>query len=275
MMATIVLYEHPLSPYAQKIRILLREKGLPFECRLPRRRGRSGDTPELADLNPRLEVPALVHDGLTVFDSTIILHYLEETFPEPPMLPMEPAARARLRMIEEVCDTHWEAINWGLGEIRFFRRGGRTLGPVLRQAAEEQLGHMYAWLEALLGTSGWLNGDRFGWGDLSALPFVTMSSQFGIGPPVGSPVARWLERGRSRPSVGRTVDEALATIPAMESIADALAAGAFRRQFRDHRLEWMIRSGGVQVVLDGLANNDIRFTETAPFADLGPAAKRA
>jgi hypothetical protein len=55
----------------------------------------------------------------------------------------------------------------------------------------------------------------------------------------------------------------------MESIAGSLAAGSFRRQFRDHRLDWMIRSGGMQVVLDGLAKGDIRFTETSRFADYG------
>jgi glutathione S-transferase/RNA polymerase-associated protein len=263
----ILLYEHPLSPYAQKVRILLREKGLAFEARRPSRLGRSADNPELADLNPRLEVPALVHEGQTIFDSTVILEYLEERFPSPPMMPASPAARARLRMIEEVCDTHWEAINWGLGEVRFFRRGGEALGPRLREAAVEQVGHMYRWLEGLLGSSPWLNGEQFGWGDLSALPFATMSSMFGIDPPTGSAVAGWLQRGRQRPSVSQTVDEALATIPAMEGVADAVKAGAFRRQFRDHRLEWMIRSGGLQIVIDGLADGDIRFTDTARFAD--------
>lgn len=269
MTEPIVLYEHPLSPYAQKIRILLREKDLPFETHLPKRLGRGGDNPELAELNPRLEVPALVHDGQAVFDSTIILEYLEETFPAPAMMPPTPAARARMRMIEEVCDTHWEAINWGLGEIRFFRRGGERLGPRLRQAAVEHVGHMHAWLESLLGTAPWLTGEQFGWGDLSALPFATMSSMFGIDPPSGSAVARWLERSRQRVSVSRTVDEALATIPGMDSIAGQLKTGAFRRQFRDHRLEWMIRSGGLQVVVDGLAQGDIRFTDTARFAGRG------
>ncbi len=266
-MTTIVLYEHPLSPYAQKVRILLREKGVPFDCRLPARLGTGSDNPALADLNPRLEVPALQHDGYTIFDSTIILQYLEEVFPEPAMMPLSPAERAHLRTIEEVCDTHWEAINWGLGEFRFFGRGGETLGPRLQQAAVEQLGHMYAWLESLLGEAPWLSGDRFGWGDLAALPFVTMSSMFGVDPPPGSAVARWLERGRARPSVKATVDEALATIPAMEGVAKAIANRTFRRQFRDHRLEWMIRSGGIQVVLDGLAKDDIRFTDTGRFAN--------
>jgi glutathione S-transferase len=132
---SILLYEHPLSPYAQKVRILLREKGLVFDSQTPAAIGSGSDNPSLAQLNPRLEVPALVHEGAMLFDSTIILEYLEERFPAPAMMPAAPAARARMRMIEEVCDTHWEAINWGLGEVRFFGRGGDTLGPVLRAAA--------------------------------------------------------------------------------------------------------------------------------------------
>ena len=261
----ILLNEHPLSPYAQKIRILLREKGLAFEYQTPDAIGSGVDNPTLAQLNPRFEVPSLTHEGVTIFDSTIILEYLEERFPTPAMMPSAPADRARMRMIEEVCDTHWEAINWGLGEIRFFKRGGEALGPTLRKAAEDQVGHMHAWLEGLLGDQPWLSGGEFGWGDLSALPYVTMSSMFGIEPPAGSKLAAWLARGRARPSVAQTVDEALATIPAMETVHEWIKSGAFKRQFRDHRLEWMIRSGGMQVVLDGLKNDDIRFTDTARF----------
>ena len=46
------------------------------------------------------------------------------------------------------------------------------------------------------------------------------------------------------------------------NVAEAVAQGLFKREYRDHRLEWMIKSGGVQVVIDGLAANNIRFTET-------------
>lgn len=269
MPSPIVLYEHPLSPYAQKIRILLREKGLAFTATTPDAIGTGGDNPTLAQLNPRFEVPSLSHDGNTIFDSTIILEYLEETFPEPAMMPSAPPERARMRMIEEVCDTHWEAINWGLGEVRFFGRGGAELGPTLRAAGVEQAGHMHAWLDHLLGEREWLTGPSFGWGDLSALPYVTMTSMFGIEPPVGSRLADWLARGRARPSVAATVEEALATIPAMENVAQWLNAGVFKRQFRDHRLEWMIRSGGMQVVLDGLKADNIRFTDLSRFAPEG------
>ena len=266
MTTPILLNQHPLSPYAQKVRILLREKGLAFECHTPEGLGSGAANPNLAQLNPRFEVPALTHDGVTIFDSTIILEYLEECFPVPPMMPASPKARARMRMIEEVCDTHYEAINWALGEIRFFGRGGKALGPKLRAAAVEQVGQMHAWLENLLHGSPWLTGQTFDWGDLSALPYVTTSRMFGIAPPVGSELEAWLDRSMKRNSVAQTVEEALATIPAIETLSQQLQPGAFKRQYRDHRLEWMIRSGGLQVVLDGLANDDIRFTDLARFA---------
>ena len=53
----------------------------------------------------------------------------------------------------------------------------------------------------------WLTGERFGWGDLAALPYVTMSDMFGIAPPAGSELAAWLARAVQRPSVALTVEE--------------------------------------------------------------------
>ncbi|MGH7857765.1 MAG: glutathione S-transferase family protein, partial [Candidatus Binatia bacterium] len=113
------LYEHPLSPYAQKVKISLYEKKVPFDTTIPNLFG--GDE-EFARTNPRLEVPSLVDGDLRIFDSTIILEYLDDKWPDPPMLPKSPADRARVRMIEELCDTYYEAINWALAEIRYFRR---------------------------------------------------------------------------------------------------------------------------------------------------------
>ena len=46
----------------------------------------------------------------------------------------------------------------------------------------------------------------------------------------------------------------------MGSVAKLVEQGLFKREYRDHRLEWMIRSGGMQVVADGMARNTIRFT---------------
>ena len=128
----IVLYEHPLSPYAQKVKIALREKGVEFEPRMPDLFG-GGDT-EFQAANPRREVPALVDVAIAVFDSTIILEYIEDRWPDPPLLPTGAAARARVRMLEELCDTYYEAINWAVFEVRVFQRatgdpGRAAAGP--------------------------------------------------------------------------------------------------------------------------------------------------
>jgi|HubBroStandDraft_6_1064221.scaffolds.fasta_scaffold92101_2 hypothetical protein len=62
------------------------------------------------------------------------------------------------------------------------------------------------------------------------------------------------------PSVATTFREFEAASERMGDAAARLASGAIRREYRDHRLEWMMKSGGVQIVLDGLARNYIRFT---------------
>src|SRR5688500_10397809 len=97
------LYEHPLSPYAQKVKIALYEKGLPFESAVPNFLQPGGE-PEFQASNVRLEVPSLIDDDVSVFDSTVILEYLEDKWPAPALLPSTPAERARVRMIEEICD---------------------------------------------------------------------------------------------------------------------------------------------------------------------------
>lgn len=123
----IKLFEHPLSPYAQKVKLALIEKGIPFETAMPDLM--SGGDAAFKDASPRLEVPALVDGDTTVFDSTIILEYLEDKWPTPAMLPATPVERARARTLEEICDSQYEAINWGLFEVggssRFVSSGGR------------------------------------------------------------------------------------------------------------------------------------------------------
>ena len=104
------LYDHPFSPYAQKVKIALREKGQAFEAILPQGIGSGGAAGEFAEANPRLEVPALIHGDVRLFDSTIILEYIEDCWPQPALLPASPAERARVRMIEEVMVRHYEPI---------------------------------------------------------------------------------------------------------------------------------------------------------------------
>lgn len=120
-MSEVALYEHPLSSYAQKIKIALREKGVDFTMLPPEGLGSGEPNPAFAALNRRLEAPVLVAGEDRIFESTIILEYIEDRWPEPAVLPKEPGGRAFARMTEEVCDGQYEVVNWGFGEILWFK----------------------------------------------------------------------------------------------------------------------------------------------------------
>ncbi len=257
----ITLFEHPRSTYAQKNKIALREKHVAFELRLPMGIGAGvALDPAFGQASPRGEVPALIDGGTHIFDSTIILEYIEEKWPEPPLLPADPAARARARMIEDAMDTHYEAIIWGLGEIRFMGRAKGELAETIEANAARQVAAWQRWLEKQLAGAEWFGGASFGWADLSVVPYLNGSAGFGLVPPAGSGLAAWHSRANARPSVAETAKEAAAAIARMTSVGDLIEMGLLRREYRDHRLEWTIKSGGLSVVLDGLEQSNIRFT---------------
>jgi glutathione S-transferase len=255
----LTLYEHPLSPYAQKCKIVLLEKGIPFEAELPDGFGSGRAGGDFVAGNPRHEVPALVDGAVRIFDSTVILEYLEDKWPTPAMLPGDPAGRARARMLEDVADTQYEAINWGLMEIDVFRRAAGDLALALKARAAEQTEGLLNWLAAELGDRPWFNGDEFGWADAAIVPHVIGSAASGLGPKPETPLAAWLANANARPSVAAIVASIRKFVLAAPRDLSVLLAHGFRRQYRDHRLEWMMRSGGVSIVLDGLEKDTLRF----------------
>ena len=257
----MILYDHPLSSYSQKVKIALREKGVAFERMLPEDFGTGQRDTAFATANPRAEVPVLLtEDGSAVFESTVIMEYIEERWPRPPMLPPGPEARARARITEDVCDTQYEAVNWGFGELLWFRRAEGELAATLRAAAVRDTATLQDWLTGRLGAADWFGGDRFGWADAAAAPMVNRSVHYGLGPAPGTALAAWHTRLRERPSVAETFTEFDGATERMAAAADHYRTGGRRREYRDHRLEWMIRSGGIDVVLAGLRESTIRFS---------------
>jgi glutathione S-transferase/RNA polymerase-associated protein len=252
------LYEHPLSPYVQKVKIALYEKEIPFETQMPN--AFTGGPTDYSRLNPRLEVPTLADGDLNIFDSTTILQYIEDKWPKPPMLPDSPADRARVRMIEELCDTYYEAINWGMMEIRLFKRASGELADGIIKRANEQIAGVHAWLERQLDGREFFNGNSFGYGDLSVFPFVNTSVFFGTQPAAGSRLAKWYAATAQRPSAVKCSGAANQSAGAVEQLPQLIESGAFVRQYRDHRLEWMMRSGGSDIVLAGMEKRNIRFS---------------
>lgn len=252
----LVLWEHPLSPYAKKVKMALREKGVPFETRVPSGIGAGATDDGLGRASPRREVPALVDGDVSIFDSRIIVDYVEEKWPAPAISPASPVERARARMIEEAVDTQLEAIGWGLMELRVFKRGDAALRAAMEEKATVQIRGFQAWLARTLADAPFFGGDAFRRADMAVISHMSGPAQ----PDPSTPLGAWFARCIARESVRRTVDEAQASSVGMAQVEQAVKAGLFKRQYRDHRLEWMMRTGGAEIVRDGMAKNTIRFS---------------
>lgn len=100
------LYHYDRSTAAQKIRIQLAEKGIEWTSRIVNTSAgkREHQDPEYVKLNPRGLVPTLVHDGVAIPESQVILEYIEDAFPAHPLKPVDPAGKARMRLWTKLID---------------------------------------------------------------------------------------------------------------------------------------------------------------------------
>jgi glutathione S-transferase len=187
----MLLYEAPGSPYAQKIKIARREKSVPFDVELPESQGTGRTDGPFGLDNPRTQVPVLVDGQTRIFDSTIILEYIEERWPDPPLLPRSPEARAAARMTEDVCDTQYEAVTWGYGEVMTFGRAAGALAETLKSATARQTVVLQDWLSGRLAGAEWFGGATFGWADAAVAPLLHRSVLNGMGPAPGGTLAAW------------------------------------------------------------------------------------
>lgn len=215
------LYTHALSPYSAKVRIALEEKGLPYEeVALPIRRAGIVEKPaELQEVNPRGEVPVLLDGDVRLYDSTVILEYLEERTPDPPLLPKGLGERARARQLEDFGD--WlvaGAVNQLLDET--FRKPDPGLRDAARAAeAAAAIRRAYDRLERALGERDAFAG-VFGAADIALYVPVMIAAFYGVAPDAEGAhprLAAWLERTGARPSVAR---EVAAQTEALRSLAD-------------------------------------------------------
>ena len=87
-----------------------------------------------------------------------------------------------------------------------------------------------------------------------------MASGLGVGPAAQNPIGAWQARANERPSVAKAAGAAAQSLKTMVVGRRRREERLFKREYRDHRLEWMIRSGGLDVVLEGLKDNNIRFS---------------
>jgi len=105
--SVMTLFSGATSCYSHRARIVLAEKGVSVDIV----NVEPDDKPEdLIDLNPYNSVPTLVDRDLVLYDSLIIMEYLDERFPHPPLMPVEPVARARSRLMLYRIDRDWYSL---------------------------------------------------------------------------------------------------------------------------------------------------------------------
>ena len=120
------LYHHNISVCAQKVRLALHEKGIDWEGHHIDLMKGEQTSPEYLAINPRGVTPTLVHDGNPVIESTIILEYLEDAFPELPLRPASALSRARMRVWAKIPD---DGLHAACGAISYAAAGSRNKSP--------------------------------------------------------------------------------------------------------------------------------------------------
>ncbi|HEX2255606.1 MAG TPA: glutathione S-transferase family protein [Afifellaceae bacterium] len=197
----LILYHGWTSSASRKVRFALAEKGLPYDSRPVDIRRNEHHTPEYRRINPRGVVPALIHDGVALIESTFICEYIDDAFPDPPLRPAEPLARYRMRMwcrdvderyLPAVQKHNWQATihpiarAWSDAELE--ERLARIPSPERRQlwyrmarepfteaeleGAMEVLRGLIREMEAALADRQWLTGEALTLADIAVTPYV-------------------------------------------------------------------------------------------------------
>lgn len=230
------LFDNPFSPFARKVRLVLDRKQLGFQAvdGLDRANAR-----ELAAVNGRAEVPALVDGNIVVANSADIVAYLEHAHPEPPVYPADPDARVRARAWERCADSVIDPI---LADISYWSWAERPdqMPDGMKQAAQADLDQIYDGLERDL------NGHEFVCGDLSIadialFPHLSAVRMLGVSfsPGRHPSIAGWLQRMRGMEMCRADLERARAYL------ADIGARNLERRKlfWRGDRIEWVLARG--------------------------------
>ena len=193
------LYDFPLSPYCQKVRLVLAEKDLAYDKTFVDLTKNEQRTQEFLRLNPYGKVPVLIDDDEVIYDSTFINEYLEDEYPHPALRPEPSADRARVRMFEDFADNSF-TVQCGLlyAELR------KSEDLIDQERVQRYKGDLIRVLEFL---DRQLNGqeylvEEFSLADLAFIPRLLSLRQVGVELPSRlKSVTAWIERLTQRSSV--------------------------------------------------------------------------
>lgn len=235
----IELYTHPMSPCAQKVRLVLAEKGLVWQARHVDLPNKENLQPWYLALNPLGVVPTLVEDGRPVIESSIICEYLEDRYPQVPLRPREPYAVATMRLwmkrvdnkLHPACGTlQWPLVmRPGLMKLSEAERT-RLLEQVVERERRERQKRLVQFgldapdvalavrtytdtiddMEAALAGREWIAGDTPSLADFALAPYFQTLYQFGwtaLYERDRPRVSAWYARIRARDAYRRAVAE--------------------------------------------------------------------
>ena len=185
----LTLYDAARCPYCARARIALAEKGVEFEAF----EIDLNDRPRwIYEKNATGRVPVVEEDAWILPESSVIMEYLEERYPEPPLLPADAAARALARV--------WIFRHDDFTKPYYALRRGED-------GAAELLDEQLAKLDAALERQQWLTGAEYGLADIAYVPWVLRArDMLGVSLDEFPAVRSWLDRLEERPAIAREVD---------------------------------------------------------------------
>ena len=202
----LILYSGPLSMFGAKAQIAALEKRLEFDLIMvpyDSQQGYSPRHPEVLRINPKRQVPVLVHGELEIFDSTQIFEYLEDLQPDPALWPRELKARARARGLEHQSDDVYFPHIIRLMSLQ----DALTSEPAV--AAIEAAGRFCVEMDRRLTSNEWLAGS-YSFADIAFYMAALFGERQGAPLTVAMPrLLAWRERMTQRTPV-RTVVRAMA-----------------------------------------------------------------
>ena len=210
------LYNMNLSNFATKCRIAIYEKGANVEvAAIP---GGNMKSPEYLKLNPLGKIPALDVDGTIIPESEVINEYLEEKFPNPPLMPKGAEARANVRWFTRYHDLYLDPpVRALFGQLNPKSRDEKVVNEKLNEI-QQRLDQ----LESMLAAAGnCAAGPEFTLADCALVPttffYVNMLPGFGAKSPLeGRPkYTAWWNKVQTRPSVSKALGEMGVALKAM------------------------------------------------------------
>ena len=197
----IKLYDAVPSSNSDRVKIALHEKGLPYERVTLILARKDQKRPEFLKLNPYGKVPVIDDEGRILFESCIINEYLDEKYPEPPLMPRDPYLRGRGRVLVDYALNYTHEPYWALRGQLLQPENARD--PAVIEEKHRTLRNLLHYLEQALGDKNYFLG-ALSLTDIAIVPRALRMEAYGALPASSLPrLGAWLERMKDRPSVKR------------------------------------------------------------------------